>query len=149
MFFRGRSQRTPDPKGRLMLPTEFRDIIRSQSEEGKVVLTTYDGCIVGFPYPEWEIFEQKLSSVSNPTRAVRDFRRLVLGGASIMSLDAQGRIRLSREQMQYAGIDKDVYVVGQGPRFEVWAPSELDALLTQNFDDVAEAIADAGVDFGF
>ena len=149
MFFRGRSQRTPDPKGRLMLPTDFRDIIRSHDEDGKVVLTTYDGCIVGFPLPEWEEFEQKIIRLRNPVRTVRDFRRLVLGGAEVMTLDAQGRVRLSKEHMQYAGIEKEVFIVGQGPRFEIWSPQKLEPVLEQNFDQVAEAIGDAGVDFGF
>lgn len=149
MFFRGRTQRTPDPKGRLMLPPEYREIIKEHSEDNKVVLTTYDGCVVGFPMPEWEDFEKKLTSIKNPVRAVRDFRRLVLGGAEVMTLDAQGRIRLSKEHMLYAGIEKEAILVGQGPRFEVWDPERLMPVIEQNFDHVAEAMGDAGVDFGF
>lgn len=148
MFFRGRILRTPDPKGRLMLPPEFREILLSRSLEGKVVLTTYDGCVVGFPLPDWEEFEQQINRIKNPPRAVRDFRRLVLGGAEAMAVDAQGRVRLSREHLSYAGIEREATLVGQGPRFEIWSPERLGPVLEQNFDDVAAAIAETGIDFG-
>lgn len=149
MFFRGRSLRNPDLKGRLMLPSEFRDIIQGSNTDGTLVLTTYDNCVVGFPMPEWEEFEAKITSIKNPARNVRDFRRLVLGGAEVLVFDGQGRIRLSKEQMQYAGIEKEAIIVGLGPRFEIWAPDRLEPVITQNFDDVAESISEAGIDFGF
>ena len=149
MYFRGRILRNPDPKGRLMLPPEYREILFSRGGEGRVVLTTYDGCVVGFPLPDWEEFEHKMNQIKNPPRNVRDFRRLVLGGAEEMALDAQGRIRLSREHITYAGINGEATVVGQGPRFEIWSPGRLAPLLEQNFDDVAQAMAETGIDFGF
>ena len=132
-----------------MLPPEFRDLVRQKDEGGNLVLTTYDGCIVGFPLPEWEEFEAKLSAVPNPVPLVRIFRRLVLGGAEMMPIDSQGRVRLSREHMNYAKIDKDVLVVGIGPRFEIWAPELFASNIEQNFDDVAEAISDTGISFAF
>lgn len=149
MYFRGRFLRSPDLKGRLSLPPGFREILLSRSSEGRVVLTTYDGCVVGFPFPEWEDFEHKMNRIKNAPRSVRDFRRLVLGGAEEMAVDAQGRVRLSREHLAYAGIAGEVTVVGQGPRFEIWSPERLAPVLEQNFDDVAQAIADTGIDFGF
>lgn len=149
MYFRGRSLRNTDPKGRLMLPPEFREILLSRGGGGGVVLTTYDGCVVGFPLPDWEEFEEKINHIKNPARNVRDFRRLVIGGAEAMEVDAQGRVRLSREHMQYAGIEREAMLVGQGPRFEVWSPERLAPVLARNFDDVAGAIAESGIDFGF
>lgn len=132
-----------------MLPPEFREILLSRSSEGRLVLTTYDGCAVAFPLPEWEDFEHKLNRLKNPLRSVRDFRRLVLGGAEEMAVDAQGRIRLSREHAAYAGIEREAVIVGQGPRFEIWSPARLAPVLEQNFDDVAAAIAETGIDFAF
>lgn len=148
MYFRGRFLRSPDLKGRLMLPPEFREILLSRSSEARIVLTTYDGCVVGFPLPDWEEFEHKMNRIKNAPRSVRDFRRLVLGGAEEMALDAQGRIRLSREHMSYAGINGEAVLMGQGPRFEIWSPERLAPVLAQNFDDVAQAIAETGIDFG-
>ena len=149
MYFRGRIARSLDPKGRLMLPPDFRDTLLARSSEGKVVLTTYDGCVVGFPLPDWEEFEDKINRMVNPSRAVRDFRRLVVGGAESLAVDPQGRVRLSREHMQYAGIEREATLMGQGRRFEIWAPDRLEPVLSQNFDDVAASLADTGVDFGF
>ena len=132
-----------------MLPPEFREVLFSRSLEGKALLTTYDGCIVAFPLPDWEEFEQKINSIKNPSRDVRDFRRLVIGGAEEMAPDAQGRIRLSREHSGYAAINGEAILVGQGPRFEIWSPERLTPVLAKNYDNVAQAIADTGLDFGF
>lgn len=149
MYFRGRTLRNLDTKGRIMLPPDFRTILTSRSEKGKVVLTTYDGCVVGFPYPDWEEFEEKMNRVKNPSKQVRIFRRLVLGGAEEMDVDAQGRVRLSREHMKYAGIDREAILMGQGPRFEIWSPEKLDELLAEDIEDVAASLAESGIDFGF
>lgn len=147
MLFRGRSYRSLDPKGRLMLPPEFRDILLSRSSEGKLVLTTYDGCIVGYPLPDWTEFEDKFNRIKNPSRKLRDFRRLVLGGAEELIIDKQGRIRLSKAQSQYAQLGKDIVLVGQGQKFEIWNQEQFDALLTQNFDDVSDELSESGIDF--
>jgi len=149
MYFRGRFLRSPDLKGRLALPPEFRETLLSRSSEGRVVLTTYDNCVVGFPLPDWEEFEHKMNHITNAPPIVRDFRRLVLGGAEAMAVDGQGRVRLSREHMTYAGITGEATIVGQGPRFEIWSPQRLAPALEQNFADVAQAIAETGINFVF
>jgi MraZ protein len=150
MYFRGRFSRSPDLKGRLALPPEFREILLSRNSEGLVILTTYlDRCVSGFPLPDWEEFEHKINSITNAPRRGRDVRRLVLGGAEEMAVDSQGRIRLSREHMNYAGISNEATIVGQGSRFEIWDPERLAPVLDQNFDDVVQAIAETGIDFGF
>ncbi len=149
MLFRGRSTRTLDPKGRLMLPPEFREILLSRSDSGQLVLTSLDGCIYGFPWPDWQEFEEKINRIKNPARNVRDFRRLVLGGAEVMVADGQGRVRLSRELAEYAGIGKEAVLVGQGAHFEIWDPARLSPVLAQNFDDVTLSMTDSGIDFAF
>ena len=149
MLFRGQSYRSIDPKGRLMLPPEFRDNLLERSSTGGFVLTTYDGCLVAYPTALWQELEEKFSKLRNTSRKIRDFRRLVLGGAEEQELDAQGRIRLSRAHMEYAGIEHDIVVLGQGDRFEIWDQSKFKAVLDQNFDDVADELAESGIDFSF
>lgn len=149
MLFRGRSYRSLDPKGRLMLPPDFRDILLSRSGEGKLVLTSYDGCVVGYPYPDWEDFETKFTRIKNPSRKMRDFRRLVIGGAEEMCIDPQGRVRIARSHMEYAGLNKDVVLVGQSSRFEIWDQARFEAIIEQNFDDVTDELADSGIDISF
>lgn len=148
MLFRGRTTRSLDAKGRLMLPPEFRNILLSRSEEGSLVLTTYDNCVVGFPLPDWLEFENKINGIKNPARKLRDFRRLVVGGAEEMTTDAQGRIRLSKDHLGYAGIGGEAVLMGQGSRFELWQPARLESVIGGDFDDVSEAVQE-GFDFSF
>ena len=149
MLFRGQSFRSLDAKGRLMLPPEFRDGLASASEKGGFVLTTYDGCLAGYPEPLWNELEERFLRLRNAPRKVRDFRRLVLGGAEMQLFDAQGRIRLSRVHMEYAGLTHDAVVVGQGDRFEIWDQARFKALIEQDFGDVADELAESGIDFSF
>lgn len=132
-----------------MLPPEFRDILLARSPGGQIVLTSLDGCVYGFPWPDWEEFEEKINRIKNPARAVRDFRRLALGGAEVMAADGQGRIRLSRELLAYADIDREAVLIGQGAHFELWSAERLAPALAQSFDDVSQAMADSGIDFAF
>ena len=120
MLFRGQSYRSLDAKGRLMLPPEFRDALTASSTDGTFVLTTYDGCLVGYPGPLWNELEERFGRLRNSSRKIRDFRRLVLGG-----------------------------VVGQGDKFEIWDQARFKALLSQDFDDVADELAESGIDFSF
>ncbi len=129
-----------------MLPPEFRDVLAKRSDGARFVLTIYDGCVVGFPEPEWREFEERFSRLRNAGRKVRDFRRLVLGGSEEGEPDSQGRLRLSRAHMEYAGITRKVVLVGQGNRFEIWDEDRFKAILNQNFDDVADELAENGVD---
>lgn len=148
MYFRGRMLRSLDAKGRLMVPPEFREILASRGSEGKAVLTTYDNCVVGYPLPDWEEFEHKLNSIRNAPEAVRGFRRLVLGGAEEVALDGQGRFRLSREHLRYAQISGEATLLGQGPRFEIWSPERLAPVLEQDYADIAQSLAETGIDLG-
>src|SRR6218665_73153 len=147
MSFNGRSYRSLDPKGRLMLPPEVRDALLAVSPEGRVSLTTFDGCLVAYTPEDWEKFEAGFARIKNPSRKMRDFRRLVIGGVEELCVDKQGRVKLSRAHMEYAGITKKVVIVGQGSRFEIWSEEELEAVIGQDFGDVTDELAESGVDF--
>ena len=121
-------------------------MLLGRCNEGKLILTTYlDGCLAGFPLPEWEEFEQACGAIRNSSRQLRDFRRLVIGGAEEVSLDNQGRIRLSPDHRSYAGLSNEIILVGQLSRFEVWAPARHDSIYTQNFDQVTEELSKSGI----
>lgn len=171
MYFRGRSSRSLDPKGRLMLPPEFRESLAvrgragaepdvrpkaspkispelSGDEEVRFVITTYDGCLVAYPWTDWEELEQKFARLPNPSPKVRAFRRLFIGGAEVQTLDAQGRVRLSQDHRDYARLGKDVMVLGLINRFELWNPETLKATMdAQKLDDVTDELAASGIDF--
>ena len=148
MLFSGLTYRSLDAKSRLVLPASIREVLNSRSSNGRLVLTVYDGCIVGYPEPDWQELEEKFSRLPNPTKKMRDFRRLVLGGAECMEPDQMGRIHLSRAHMTYSNIKKEIVVVGQGTHFEIWSQPAFEELTSQNFDDVTNELADGGIDLG-
>ncbi|MCH5276437.1 MAG: division/cell wall cluster transcriptional repressor MraZ [Desulfovibrionaceae bacterium] len=173
MYFRGRSSRSLDPKGRLMLPPEFRESLaargRASAESGmdqaaapalpaspeasvagdlRFVITTYDDCLAAYPWADWVELEHKFARLRTPSPKVRAFRRLLIGGAEVQTLDAQGRVRLSQDHRDYAGLGKDVVILGLINRFELWNPERLRANMdSQRLDDVSEELAASGIDF--
>ncbi len=130
-----------------MLPPEVRDALFVASPDGQVALTTFDGCLVAYTPTDWQAFEAGFARVKNPSRKMRDFRRLVIGGFEEVAVDNQGRVKLSKAHMEYAGIDKKVVLVGQGARFEIWSEKALEAIMTQDFGDVTDELAESGIDF--
>lgn len=159
MIFRGRFSRSIDPKGRLLLPAEFRDAMSSTAPAehagspsapapGTFVLTTYDGCLVAFSWNDWVELEAKFMRIPNPSPQVRAFRRLVIGGAETHTPDAHGRILLSPDHRAYAGIEREATVLGLVDRFEIWNPASLKAsMAADNLVGVTEELAASGIDF--
>ena len=157
MIFRGRFARSIDPKGRLLLPTEFRDGMTSQASApagssspapDTFVLTTYDGCLVAFSWSDWVDLEAKFMRIPNPSPQVRAFRRLVIGGAETHTPDSHGRILLSPDHRAYAGIEREATVLGLVDRFEIWNPASLKASMSaDNLAGVTEELAASGIDF--
>ena len=154
MVFRGRFARSVDPKGRLLLPNEFREgmakapVDASASAPASFVLTTYDGCLVAFSMEDWEELEKKFMRIPNPSPQVRAFRRLVIGGAETHTPDSHGRILLSPDHRAYAGIEREATVLGLVDRFEIWNPAALKASMTpDNLAGVTEELAASGIDF--
>jgi MraZ protein len=142
--------RSLDSKGRLMLPPEYRDIINAAPSSGSFVLTGYDGCIVARALPEWEVFKERVNQLPDTKRVWRDLKRQVLGRAEVVELDAQGRVRISQTLMRYAGLRKDVLLVGQEGKFEIWDTQRFDGLGGDDavaLDLGMEELAQKGIDF--
>lgn len=151
-MFRGHSHRTQDPKGRLMLPPEFRDEVFAQSPEGKVVLTNFDDCVAAYPLPEWELIEQSFSKLNMTDRRVRDFHRFFISGAVEVTLDKQGRVLVPPHLRNYAGLQKDIVLAGGGRKFEIWDLERFEAQRTamqENFDQVMDDLAGNGFELRF
>lgn len=146
-MFRGHSYRSLDPKGRLMLPPEFREEIMGSSPEGKLMLTNFDGCACGYPLPEWERIEKSFQNINVLDRRVRDLQRFIISGAVEVSLDKQGRILTPPHLRSYAGLDKDVVLAGVGNKFEVWDLAKFEErrrVAEENFDADMASLAEGG-----
>ncbi len=120
MIFRGRFEYTIDPKGRVNIPSRFREQL-SESGPDNIVVTNYSGCLYAYPAGEWERIEEKLASrVSSVNRKKNAFVRFFVGGAVEVEPDKQGRILIPPSLRSYAGLVKDVVIIGMPNRFEIW-----------------------------
>lgn len=110
-----------DSKGRLAVPTRYRELLNEESQ-GQMVCTIdlHQPCLLLYPLPEWEIIEQKLSRLSSMNPAERRVQRLLLGHASECQMDSAGRLLLANTLRQHAGLTKEVMLVGQFNKFELW-----------------------------
>ena len=120
-MFRGINGINIDAKGRIVMPTRYRDRLQLDSN-GKVVLTidTEEKCLLLYPLSGWEEIEKKLASLPSFNPAARRIQRLLIGHATDIDMDSQGRILLPPLLREYAGLKKRAVLVGQGKKFELW-----------------------------
>ncbi|KTD25976.1 MULTISPECIES: division/cell wall cluster transcriptional repressor MraZ [Legionella] len=120
-MFRGINAITIDGKGRLAVPTRYRDALTAQDKASLVVtIDTEETCLLLYPAEEWQIIEDKLQSLPSFNAAARRIQRLLIGHATDVELDNSGRILLPQLLRDYAHLDKKVVMIGQGNKFEVW-----------------------------
>ena len=119
-MFRGATKVTLDAKGRLAIPTRYRDRILSRSNGEVVVTVDRDYCLLIYPYPDWEEIERKLIRLPTMNKQARRLQRLMVGYATEMELDGNGRILISKELREFANLDRQAILLGQGKKFELW-----------------------------
>ncbi len=119
-MFRGSSFHNLDPKGRLIIPARFRDVLKQSSIDGLMV-SMMDGALSCYTFEEWRKIEGRILDLSVKSEHMRRFRRIFIGGAHECMLDKQGRILIPPSLRQHAGLKKEVVLVGVLDHFEVWA----------------------------
>jgi MraZ protein len=147
-LFKGRHYHTLDSKGRLSIPSRFREIL-SEHQEDVLILTNFDSCLLGFTQDEWRLMEEKIrgqSMFSTMLRKdMRSFVRYFFSGASECHLDRQGRILIPPSLREFAGLEKEVVLAGLANRIEIWSREKWGAYLKEsqeNFEDIAAKLAD-------
>lgn len=120
-MFRGVNGVNIDAKGRIVMPTRYRDRLQQESR-GCVVLTidTEERCLLLYPIAAWEEIESKLAALPSFNPAARRIQRLLIGHATEAEIDNHGRILLPPLLRDYAGLSKKMMLVGQGKKFELW-----------------------------
>lgn len=120
-MFRGFSAISLDSKGRAAIPSRYRERLSSLAE-GQLVLTMnpLDLCLWLYPLKEWELIEQKLAALSDFDLQSRRTKQMMRGYANDCQLDSQGRILIPQELREYAALDKQAVILGQGNKFEIW-----------------------------
>ena len=119
-MLRGATKVTLDAKGRMAIPTRYRERIAQRCDGHLVVTVDKDYCLLLYPLPDWEDIERKLMRLPSLDKRARRLQRLMVGHATEVELDGHGRILLSRELREFAGLEKQAVLLGQGNRFELW-----------------------------
>ena len=119
-LFRGVNTLTLDAKGRMAMPTRYRDRLMSHCDGQLVVTVDRDHCLLLYPLPEWEVLERKLVKLPSLNKQARRLQRLLIGHATEMELDGNGRILLPTPLREFAELDKRIVLIGQGNKFEIW-----------------------------
>ncbi|OGT56575.1 MAG: cell division/cell wall cluster transcriptional repressor MraZ [Gammaproteobacteria bacterium RIFCSPHIGHO2_12_FULL_42_10] len=120
-MYRGITGVNIDAKGRIAMPTRYRERFLLDSKN-TIVLTidTEEKCLLLYPLPEWEEIEKKLAVLPSFNPAARRIQRLLIGHATDIEMDGQGRLLLPPLLREYAGLQKEAVLVGQGKKLELW-----------------------------
>jgi MraZ protein len=118
--FRGVAQLNLDTKGRLAVPARYREALVARCGGRLVITADYDKCLLIYPLPDWEPIQQRLMGFSSLNPKIRDLQRQLIGYAEDIEMDAAGRVLVSAALRDFAGLQKNVVLVGQGNKFELW-----------------------------
>ena len=120
-MFRGVNTLNLDAKGRMAMPSKYRERLRAQCD-GQLVVTVdlRDPCLLLYPLPAWEDIERQLVRLGNLDPKARRLQRLLIGHATEVELDGNGRILLPPPLRGFASLDKRIALTGQGKKFEIW-----------------------------
>ena len=143
MVFQGASSLSLDAKGRLSVPTRHRDVL-SANAAGQLTVTKHPhGCLMVFPRPEWEKFRDRIANLPMEAQL---WKRMFLGNAIDVDMDATGRVLIAPELRQAAGLARDVLLLGMGKHFELWDKARYDA---EEAKAAQEAMPNVFRDFSF
>ena len=141
-MFMGEYSHSIDVKGRLIIPSKFREALGDEF----VLTKGLDGCLSIYPMDEWKTFEKKLEALPLTNKNARKFARFFVAGATLCEVDRQGRILVPQTLREFAGLDKDVVLTGNLNRIEVWSKAMWDE--NNNYDDmdaIAEGMQEMGI----
>ena len=123
-----------DSKGRVNIPAKFRQSLSDDNEGTFVIARGMDACVWIYPLMQWKDIESNLRNLSSLSKINRTFVRNTARYASPSTYDKQGRITLTPSLIDYAGLDKDVLIVGMVNKIEIWNPTRLDETDKQNLE---------------
>ncbi len=141
-MFMGEYNHTVDEKGRLIIPSKFREELGDKF----VVTKGLDGCLFVYAEAEWKKLEDKLRALPLTNKDARAFARYMLAGAAEVEPDKQGRILVPQVLRTFAELDKDVVLIGVAGRVEIWNKVRWDSASSiDDMDEIAEKMADLGI----
>ncbi len=147
-MFYGEYEHSLDKKGRIILPSKLREALKETFVEKCVITRGLEGCLFLYPLDEWRLLEQKIKALPMTGRESRAFSRQLLSGACECILDRQGRIFIPNNLRQYAGISREVVVIGVSNRMEIWSKDKwlnYSKETQSSYEDIAEKLVDKGI----
>ncbi|KKI93745.1 division/cell wall cluster transcriptional repressor MraZ [Bacillus sp. SA1-12] len=141
-MFMGEYHHTIDLKGRMIVPSKFREGLG----ETFVLTRGLDQCLFGYPMSEWKQIEEKLKALPLTKKDARAFTRFFFSGATECELDKQGRVNIATPLLQYAKLEKECVVIGVSNRIELWSKSIWENYVAEQ-EDSFEEIAENMIDF--
>ena len=143
-MFRGVATFNLDAKGRMAVPAKFRKHL-DVCCEGRLIVTIdhSDRCLQIYPFPEWELVEQKLIALPSLQPQVRKLKRMLLGSATECEMDNNGRILLPAKLREFAGLTKNTVMIGQGNKFELWDEKTWNSLMDECLEEDCDGILPA------
>ena len=143
-MFMGEYNHSIDAKGRLIIPSKFRDALG----DNFVVTKGLEGCLFVFESYEFESFMDKLNEKSDLEAKVRKIKRFFISGAQQLEPDKQGRMLVPPTLREYACLEKDVVFAGVGGHIEIWDKSKWDEITSfDDINDIAEELSAIGISF--
>lgn len=141
-MFMGEYNHTIDAKGRLIVPSKFREKLGEEF----VVTKGLDDCLFVYPPDEWAHIEEAFRKVPLTNKKARDFVRFFFAGAASCEVDRQGRILLPANLRAYAGLEKEIVSAGVLNRVEIWDKEKWEkSNVIENMDEIADYMAELGV----
>jgi len=134
-MFRGVAKLNLDAKGRMAVPAKFRKLL-DVCCDGRVVITIdhAEHCLQMYPLGEWEIVEEKIVSLPSLDPKVRQLKRMLLGNATECELDSHGRVLLPPKLREFADLEKESVMSGQGNKFEIWNEGAWNSLMDESVE---------------
>ncbi len=142
-MFYGEHEHSIDRKGRLIIPSKFREVVKENYVERFFVTRGLDTCLFVFTEDEWKRQETRFKSLSFTSSEARQFNRLYFSGACEVNCDRQGRVLIPEYLKEFAKIKRDVVIVGVSNRMEIWCKeiwAEFYATTKDSFEKIAEKV---------
>jgi len=140
----GEYKHVVDSKGRIILPSKFRE----ELGERFILTKGLDNCLFGYSLKEWAVLEEKLKKLPLTSKEARTFLRFFFAGACECEVDKQGRILIPQNLREYAGIKKEVFIIGVMTRIEIWSEDNWLKEMTNedlSVDRIAQKMEELGI----
>ncbi|CAM2954816.1 MULTISPECIES: division/cell wall cluster transcriptional repressor MraZ [Salinicoccus] len=140
-MFMGEFKHQLDAKGRLIVPSKFRDDLNGQF----IITRGLDQCLFGYTLEEWAQIEKRMSALPLTKKDARKFMRMFFSGATEVEVDKQGRINIPTNLREYADLTKECTVIGVSHRIEIWSTEKWDSFYEESeshYEDIAEELID-------